>query len=186
MKNYYTILGIHKEATQEQIKIAYRKLLLKFHPDKNDNDEFLAEMIKNSNEANETLSNLEKRQAYDLYLTNSTLLKQHSEPSPEVHNSEQYPNISNLLAVYVDKIREAHFAAHQFELIEKISKPTNFSFSTVLFVSMIIGGCFWFLKPNFNFMYDKPFQNWLPIEQLFRNNQSAFESVSFVPDNAAV
>jgi hypothetical protein len=46
-----------------------------------------------------------------LYLTNSTLLKQHSEPSPEVHDSEQYPNISNLLAVYVDKIREAHFAA---------------------------------------------------------------------------
>lgn len=58
MKNYYTILGIHKESTQEQIKIAYRKLSLKFHPDKNDNDEFLAEMFKNSNEANETLSNL--------------------------------------------------------------------------------------------------------------------------------
>ena len=171
MKNYYTILGVHTSATQEQIKIAYRKLSLKFHPDKNDNDEFLAEMFKNINEANETLSHFDKRQAYDVYLSNYFLSHKHNAVAPEVHDSEQYPHISNLLAVYVDKIREANFAQHQFELIEKISKPTNFSLSNVIFVAVLIGGCFWFLKPNFSFLHEKNFLNWLPIEQIVTDIQ---------------
>ena len=41
LKNYYEILGLKKEATQEEIKTAFRKLSIKFHPDKNNGDEFL-------------------------------------------------------------------------------------------------------------------------------------------------
>lgn len=65
MKNYYDILGVKQNATSEEIRIAYRKLSLKFHPDKNNGDEFLQEMYKNVVEANEILSNKERRQEYD-------------------------------------------------------------------------------------------------------------------------
>lgn len=65
MKDYYYILGLKKEASIEEIKKAYRKLSLKFHPDKNDGDEFFSERFKEIQEAYETLSNSSKRIQYD-------------------------------------------------------------------------------------------------------------------------
>ncbi|UII26117.1 DnaJ domain-containing protein [Fulvivirga maritima] len=65
MKNYYDILGLDTSASQEEIKNAYRKLSLKFHPDKNDNDSFYASMFKQVHEAYTTLGDLTKRAIYD-------------------------------------------------------------------------------------------------------------------------
>lgn len=65
MKDYYYILGLKKEASIEDIKKAYRKLSLKFHPDKNDGDEFFSDRFKEIQEAYETLSNSSKRIQYD-------------------------------------------------------------------------------------------------------------------------
>ncbi|WKS95738.1 J domain-containing protein [Riemerella columbina] len=65
MKNYYYFLGIKENATSEDIKKAYRKLSLKYHPDKNDNDVFFAERFKEVQEAYETLSQPETRKIYD-------------------------------------------------------------------------------------------------------------------------
>ncbi len=65
MKNYYDILGVPENATKEQIKISYRKLSLKFHPDKNNGEHFFETMFKNINEAHEVLSNDIKRADYD-------------------------------------------------------------------------------------------------------------------------
>lgn len=65
MKDYYYILGIKKGASAEDIKKSYRKLSLKFHPDKNDGDEFFAERFKEIQEAYETLSDNQKRTVYD-------------------------------------------------------------------------------------------------------------------------
>lgn len=70
MKDYYYILGLKKEASIEDIKKAYRKLSLKFHPDKNDGDEFFTERFKEIQEANETLSDLKKRTIYDNNFSN--------------------------------------------------------------------------------------------------------------------
>lgn len=67
-KNYYEILGVDKNATPEQIKSAYRKLAMKYHPDRNQGDEEAAEKFKEVNEANETLSDQQKRAAYDYEL----------------------------------------------------------------------------------------------------------------------
>ena len=56
LKNYYQILGIGQSATIDEIKIAYRKLAVKFHPDKNQNDKYFEERFKEIQEAYEILS----------------------------------------------------------------------------------------------------------------------------------
>ena len=65
MKDYYYILGIQHNATIDEIKKAYRKLSLKFHPDKNDGDEFFSERFKEIQEAYEVLREEYKRSTYD-------------------------------------------------------------------------------------------------------------------------
>ena len=67
-KNYYEILGVDKKASQDDIKSAYRKLAMKYHPDRNQGSEEAAEKFKEINEANETLSDPQKRAAYDYEL----------------------------------------------------------------------------------------------------------------------
>lgn len=65
--DYYNILGINKDATQDDIKKAYRKLARKYHPDLNPNDPTAKEKFQAINEANEVLSDPEKRKKYDAY-----------------------------------------------------------------------------------------------------------------------
>uniref|UniRef100_A0A3Q2YSL0 DnaJ heat shock protein family (Hsp40) member B2 n=1 Tax=Hippocampus comes TaxID=109280 RepID=A0A3Q2YSL0_HIPCM len=68
MVDYYNILGVSKTATQDDIKKAYRKLALKWHPDKNpDNKEEAEKRFKEVAEAYEVLSDQSKRDAYDRY-----------------------------------------------------------------------------------------------------------------------
>src|ERR1700748_3613409 len=65
--DYYKILGIDKNATEKDIKAAYRKLARKFHPDLNPNDAEANKKFQQINEANEVLSDPEKRKKYDAY-----------------------------------------------------------------------------------------------------------------------
>ena len=64
-KDYYKILGVAKTATAAEIKKAYRKLAVKYHPDKNQDNKQAEEKFKEMSEANEVLSDTEKRQKYD-------------------------------------------------------------------------------------------------------------------------
>jgi curved DNA-binding protein len=65
--DYYKTLGIEKNATEEEIKKAYRKLARKYHPDLNPNDKEANKKFQQINEANEVLSDPEKRKKYDAY-----------------------------------------------------------------------------------------------------------------------
>lgn len=65
--DYYKILGIDKSATEDDIKKAYRKLARKLHPDLNPNDKEAHHKFQQVNEANEVLSDPEKRKKYDTY-----------------------------------------------------------------------------------------------------------------------
>lgn len=64
-KDYYKILGVEKDANDNEIKKAYRRLAIVHHPDKNPEDESAAERFKDVGEAYETLSDPEKRARYD-------------------------------------------------------------------------------------------------------------------------
>ncbi len=65
--DYYKVLGVDKKATADDIKKAYRKLARKLHPDLNPNDKEAQKKFQQVNEANEVLSDPEKRQKYDKY-----------------------------------------------------------------------------------------------------------------------
>ncbi|MEA3471186.1 MAG: DnaJ domain-containing protein, partial [Thermodesulfobacteriota bacterium] len=64
--DYYQVLGIEKDAEAGEIKDAYRKLALKYHPDRNNGDPDASEKMKSINEAYAVLSNLQKREDYDM------------------------------------------------------------------------------------------------------------------------
>lgn len=71
LKDYYYILGIKQGASVQEIKSAYKKLAVKFHPDKNDGDKFFEERFKDIQEAYSILSHEMKRQQYDSQLRGS-------------------------------------------------------------------------------------------------------------------
>ena len=60
-RDFYEILGVNKSSSQEEIKKAYRKVAIKYHPDKNPDDKAAEEKFKEAAEAYEVLSNPEKK-----------------------------------------------------------------------------------------------------------------------------
>ena len=66
-RDYYEVLGVSRSASGEELKRAYRKLALQFHPDRNPNDPQAETRFKEVNEAYEVLSDASKRQHYDTF-----------------------------------------------------------------------------------------------------------------------
>ena len=66
-RDYYEILGVSKSASADEIKKAYRKLAIKYHPDKNPGDKSAEEKFKEAAEAYEILSDNDKRARYDQF-----------------------------------------------------------------------------------------------------------------------
>jgi molecular chaperone DnaJ len=66
-RDYYEVLGVNRDASEEDIKKAYRKLAMKFHPDRNPDSKESEEKFKEAKEAYEVLSEADKRRAYDAY-----------------------------------------------------------------------------------------------------------------------
>lgn len=84
--DYYKILGLDKSASEDDIKKAYRKLARKHHPDLNPNDQEAHKKFQQINEANEVLSDPEKRKKYDQYGKDW----QHADQFEKARGSQQY------------------------------------------------------------------------------------------------
>jgi len=90
-KDYYKILGLEKAASAAEIKKAFRKLAVKHHPDKNPGDKKAEEKFKEINEANEVLSDPEKRKKYDELGENWKYYQQHG-GNPGNFNQNKWNN----------------------------------------------------------------------------------------------
>lgn len=88
MANFYSILGVSKNASQQEIKSAYRKLALKWHPDKNKSPEADVK-FKEINKAYEVLSDSKKREMYDQY--GESAFSQGRSPGGQSYNYQQGP-----------------------------------------------------------------------------------------------
>ena len=66
-RDYYEVLGVERNASEQAIKKAYRRLAMKHHPDRNPDDASSEEKFKEASEAAEVLMDVEKRQAYDQF-----------------------------------------------------------------------------------------------------------------------
>ena len=66
-RDYYEVLGVDKNATADDIKKAYRKLAVKYHPDKNPGDKEAEEKFKEAAEADSVLSDADKKARYDQF-----------------------------------------------------------------------------------------------------------------------
>ena len=77
VKDYYQVLGVSKTATQDDIKKAYRKLALKYHPDKNKGNKAAEDKFKEISEAYEVLKDPEKRKKYDEFGSDWKYYKEH-------------------------------------------------------------------------------------------------------------
>ena len=66
-RDYYEVLGVSKDASAEEIKKAYRKMAIKYHPDKNPGDAEAEEKFKEAAEAYDVLSNADKKSRYDRF-----------------------------------------------------------------------------------------------------------------------
>src|SRR3982074_1515271 len=66
-RDFYTVLGVNRDASDEDIKKAYRKLAMKHHPDRNPDDKASEEKFKEAKQAYEILTDAKKRAAYDQF-----------------------------------------------------------------------------------------------------------------------
>lgn len=85
MLNYYEILEVHRQASAQEIKSAYKRMALKYHPDRNPNNPLAEETFKKVNEAYQVLSDETKRFYYDYYP--AAIISPNNSPAP----NHQYP-----------------------------------------------------------------------------------------------
>jgi len=134
-KDYYKILGVNKNATEKEIKEAYRKLARKYHPDMNpDHKEEAEAKFKEINEAYEVLGDPEKRKRYDSLGTNWQEVSKRAQSGGYTWSAsfEGMEDFSDFFRTFFGDLgssfrRQRPFADFDFDLFEDLSDFTDFS-----------------------------------------------------------
>ncbi|MGC5743496.1 J domain-containing protein [Chryseobacterium sp. NFX27] len=169
MKDYYYFLGISPDASEEDIKKAYRKLSLKYHPDKNDNDDFFAGRFREIQEAYEILSDSGKRRTYDQNLENHQKSFRYNTPpsiktftSNKVHAKKGEEIIINWQTNNADVVKILPFGLEK-PFGERIFKITEFK-----------DGKFQLLLHATNSLLHKTAVQGITITEVFENDAAQF------------
>jgi len=141
-RNHYDVLGIQRNTSKDVIKSAYRKLSLKFHPDKNPNEPFFDAMFKLINEANEVLSNDNKRHSYDLTL-DAFLQSKQSIPHDLVRREEELKRKQQELMRKEQDLRRQQMESRKKAV--DTSQKRQRGWREVAFLFMVLSGVFFIL-----------------------------------------
>lgn len=171
MKDYYYFLGIPQDASEEDVKKAYRKLSLKYHPDKNDNDDFFADRFREIQEAYETLSDSVRRRAYDQNLENHQRSFRYTIPpviktftANKIHAKKGEEIIINWQTSNADVVKVLPFGLEK-PYGERIFKITEFK-----------DGKFQLLLHATNSLLHKTVVQGITITEVFENDSEKFKS----------
>lgn len=171
MKDYYYFLGISQDASEEDIKKAYRKLSLKYHPDKNDNDDFFADRFREIQEAYEILSDSSKRRTYDQNLENHQKSFRYNVPpsiktftSNKIHAKKGEEIIINWQTSNADVVKVLPFGLEK-SFGERIFKITEFK-----------DGKFQLLLHATNSLLHKTVVQGITITEVFENDGEKFRN----------
>lgn len=111
-KDYYKVLGVDKKATQEDIKKTYRKLAVKYHPDKNPGDKKAEDQFKEINEAYDVLGDVEKRKKYDNLGDNWQQYQQRGAPNEQYGRQSGSPYYTEQDGGHFSDFFESFFGGH--------------------------------------------------------------------------
>lgn len=165
MKNYYEILGLQQTATNEEIKTAYRKLSTKFHPDKNDGDNYFSEWTKKINEAYETLGNISKREAYDKLLINNKSSQETKHSTNSSYNEYQIlSQIQNLTTEFLEAKYALAQSQYRYNQIARQIVINKFSVTRIMLIILLFLISAYGLKKNFANQTVKENENYTPSE----------------------
>ncbi|KFF24887.1 J domain-containing protein [Chryseobacterium vrystaatense] len=171
MKDYYYFLGISPDASEEDIKKAYRKLSLKYHPDKNDNDDFFAARFREIQEAYEILSDSGRRRTYDQNLENHQKSFRYNIPpsiktftANKIHAKKGEEIIINWQTSNADVVKVLPFGLEK-PFGERIFKITEFK-----------DGKFQILLHATNSLLHKTAVQGITITEVFENDAAQFKS----------
>jgi DnaJ-class molecular chaperone len=111
MKNYYNILGVNKSSNKEEIKTAYKKLALKYHPDKNiDNKEEAENKFKEISEINQKLTNdiknIKENKTLQLDDFNLSIVEKDKEFKKTVHENNTLLNKVDILNAHIKNLEK--------------------------------------------------------------------------------
>lgn len=171
MKDYYYFLGISPDASEEDIKKSYRKLSLKYHPDKNDNDDFFAARFREIQEAYEILSDSGRRRTYDQNLENHQKSFRYNTPpsiktftANKIHAKKGEEIIINWQTSNADVVKVLPFGLEK-PFGERIFKITEFK-----------DGKFQILLHATNSLLHKTAVQGITITEVFENDAAQFKS----------
>jgi len=100
MQDHYAVLGVSRDASPQELKRAYRKLAMQFHPDKNPNDQQAEERFKEATQAYKVLADIEQRKQYDMF--GGQGLNGGAEPAPSAPSPDAPPRGSKVSDVFGD------------------------------------------------------------------------------------